>query len=104
MLMTSPGAAANAAAIDHFYAWGARPEDQPCPDTPRRILCPCCQGSGEHPCGRGPELEDYPCMTCQGEGELAVSRLPLTRAGPDPEKFQSLALTPAAVPSLRPAA
>ena len=100
MIVAPAGAAPAAAAIDHFYAWGPAPQDHPCQETPARILCPCCQGSGEHCHGRGPELEDYPCAACQGEGELAVALLPLTRAGPE-SRFAPIALAPAETPVLR---
>ncbi len=41
-------------------------------DGSRRLVCPCCQGSGEHPShpGNNPDGLDPPCGTCQGEGDL----------------------------------
>ena len=36
------------------------------------ILCPCCQGSGEHDSlpGNNPDNNAYPCVTCAGRGDI----------------------------------
>ena len=36
------------------------------------IICPCCEGEGEHPDrpGNDPTAQVYPCQTCEGRGTL----------------------------------
>lgn len=36
------------------------------------IDCPCCQGTGAHAFGDGPNADTYECKTCGGEGYLEV--------------------------------
>ena len=36
------------------------------------IICPCCEGDGEHPdrAGNDPTAQVYQCQTCEGRGTL----------------------------------
>ena len=53
------------------------------------LLCPCCEGSGEHDTlpGNNPARDVYRCQTCQGEGHIdqafQESQQNLTEPNPD---------------------
>ena len=50
-------------------------------DGTMTVLCPCCEGGGEHDThsGNDPDNCAYPCRTCDGGGTLAD--LPELRTG-----------------------
>jgi hypothetical protein len=37
------------------------------------LVCGCCKGTGEHPHGRGPNLDTYLCEPCRGFGHFRVT-------------------------------
>jgi hypothetical protein len=37
------------------------------------VICPCCQGEGEHQYGRGPYSDTYQCDSCKGVGYFSVN-------------------------------
>ena len=57
--------------------------DQPDPDTKQMVVCEACGGDGHFDqvvgCDpSGPVLSDSFCTACQGAGEYAVKREPVT--------------------------
>ena len=68
----------------YSHGYGVREEPPECDPTvvdwrDNTISCPCCEGAGEHPYGKGMDQDAIECDVCRGCGRFEVSLLPRKR-------------------------